>query len=70
MPVSDAAVELQGAVGDLARELTNVLFPTTKSAAELNSIFKCANVNSFPHRLAGRTHITEKPLKLSKIFFS
>uniref|UniRef100_A0A0R3RJM2 TPR_REGION domain-containing protein n=1 Tax=Elaeophora elaphi TaxID=1147741 RepID=A0A0R3RJM2_9BILA len=44
--------QLEGTVKELAAELTNILFPNTKSASEFNAAFKSANINSFPHRLA------------------
>ncbi|KAL4002715.1 NMDA receptor-regulated protein 1 family protein [Acanthocheilonema viteae] len=44
--------QLEGTVKELAAELTNALFPNTKSASEFNTAFKSANISSFPHRLA------------------
>lgn len=47
-----STLKLNGTVGELAEELTDLLFPITKSPSELNSAFKNSHVNSFPHRLA------------------
>lgn len=50
---ADEKAQLEGTVKELAAELTGILFPNTKSASEFNTAFKSANINSFPHRLAG-----------------
>ncbi|VDM38371.1 unnamed protein product [Toxocara canis] len=47
-----ASAHFEGTVGQLAKELTNVLFPGSKSASELNATFKNEHINSLPHRLA------------------
>uniref|UniRef100_A0A915BNH6 Acetyltransferase n=2 Tax=Parascaris univalens TaxID=6257 RepID=A0A915BNH6_PARUN len=47
-----ANVHLEGTVGQLASELTDILFPASKSASELNAAFKNEHINSLPHRLA------------------
>ena len=52
--VSDSAVEFSGPVAALVKELTEKLFATTKSAVELNNVFKEKYINSLPHRIAGK----------------
>ncbi|MFH4976949.1 hypothetical protein AB6A40_003658 [Gnathostoma spinigerum] len=47
-----STANLEGTVGELAKSLTEILFPNTKSAAELNAAYKFAHISSFPHRLA------------------
>lgn len=50
---TDANARLNGTVGKLAETVTDELFPSTRSAVELNDSFKLSHLNSFPHRMAG-----------------
>ncbi|VDN05705.1 unnamed protein product [Thelazia callipaeda] len=45
-------VQLEGTVKKLVEELTDIMFPGTRSAFEYNAVFRAANITSFPHRLA------------------
>ncbi|VDN60581.1 unnamed protein product [Dracunculus medinensis] len=47
-----ANARLNGTVGKLAETVTDELFPSTRSAVELNDSFKLSHLNSFPHRMA------------------
>ncbi|VDK26993.1 unnamed protein product [Anisakis simplex] len=47
-----ANAHFEGTVGELAHQLTDILFPDSKSASDLNAKFKSDHLNSLPHRLA------------------